>query len=79
MQIYTAFQNSFIIGVRDCIQHKGKFAGKELNQVLLYSDLLPVLITTNYYSKTLSNKVHKCNSGLNTLLNHLNWRSCQFQ
>lgn len=55
MQIYTAFQNSFIIGVRDCTQHKGKFAGKELHQVLLYSDLLTVLITINYYSKTLSN------------------------
>lgn len=48
MQIYTAFQNSFIIGVRDCTQHKGKFAGKELHQVLLYSDLLTVLITINF-------------------------------
>lgn len=53
MQIYTAFQNLFIIGARDCGQHKGKFVGKELNQVLLYSDLLTVLITINYYSKNI--------------------------
>lgn len=48
MQIYTAFQNSFIIGVCDCAQHEDKFAGKELHQVLLYSDLLTVFITINY-------------------------------
>lgn len=53
MQIYTDFQNSFIIGVRDYTQHKGKFVGKELHQVLLYSDLLTVLVTINYYSKNI--------------------------